>query len=726
MASPQLAAESAGTSPSKVDQITDGVSGLKLDEQNTATAQSQQDSQVEKPQEVESQLTRLHRLCAEGDVMGVRAILSQGLDLLESIDSITGWTPMLQAIYGGKVEVVRELMLAGAYPPPPSVTSDPAILSVLYPQQGSGLGNGDVPAYHPGLHQPRMSMGGEGQTRPGHENHKLPPPEVSKMIPCRNFPNCRYGDACIFQHPAPMPATAPFYPQPFPNEFVPGFNPTYIPGGFPQGVPMPQMFYPQYAPVPPPMAGGPFVPLDVNALPAGQARGPSPHSTPFVPFVPATNGLQTDQSSRSSPQTVTPTPILEGSAAAEDTKVDAQSENSKGDLAASEEIDSAGALAQDVPQFAPRQSISGGFPGQMPFYPSHAGFEPRRTSHMKKMSFSAKNGGNITSRAAVLGTWTNGQPPPCVFFMNSKCRNGEMCKFPHITADGTDSRHPDVINGTLAPAPISLTSSFRGMRSRPVGMGNGGHLEKQQYIQAMKGQAAAARAAASKASHAGPGAVASTTASDDVVEAAKSSDETSSNETKVDESSTNALPVKVKATVTRSVPNTRAGSPNHLQGNFRNVRSGRTPHQNARDASRSTSIPAGQREGKQQKLPSADDFPALSGSTSSLTSESIVLIKPVTFNGKTAAQVLSAPAPVKAVAPVREQAKSEDKSQELQRVSSAASVNDVTTESDDEAVIISHTPTPATRTESKSAPLSFAAAAAAASAGASVMVASTA
>ena len=85
MASPQLAAESAGTSPSKVEQITDGVSGLKLDEQNTATAQSQQDSQVEKPQEVESQLTRLHRLCAEGDVMGVRAILSQGLDLLESI-----------------------------------------------------------------------------------------------------------------------------------------------------------------------------------------------------------------------------------------------------------------------------------------------------------------------------------------------------------------------------------------------------------------------------------------------------------------------------------------------------------------------------------------------------------------------------------------------------------------------------------------------------------------
>ena len=594
---------------------------------------------------------------------------------------------MLQAIYGGKVEVVRELMLAGAYPPPPSVTSDPAILSVLYPQQpyggpsqsveqgqqGSGLTNGDVPAYHPGLHQPRMSMGGEGHPRHGHEGHKLPPPEVSKMIPCRNFPNCRYGDACIFQHPAPMPASAPFYPQPFPNEFVPGFNPAYIPSGFPQGVPMPQMFYPQYPPVHPHMAGGPFVPLDGSTPLAGQARGPSPHSTPFVPFVPAPTGLQNEQSS---PHTVSP-PLEGPSAATEATKADVDGETEKADVAASGDIESAGGPAQNAPQFAPRQSISGGFNPQMPFYPSHAGFEPRRNSHMKKMSFSAKNGGNVTSRAAVLGTWTNGQPPPCVFFMNSKCRNGEMCKFPHITADGTDTRHPDVINGTLAPAPISLTSSFRGMRNRPIGMNNGGHLERQQYIQAMKAQAAATRATAGNKSPQGDTrAVPSPMVSDDAVEAAKSSDETSSNETKVDESATDAsVPAKAKPTVTRSVPNTRAGSPNHMQGNFRNVRSGRTQHQNGRDSSRSTSIPAGQREGKQQKLPSADDFPALSGSTSSLTSESIVLVKPVAFNGKTAAQVLSAPAPAKTVAAPKEQVKLEDKPQELQRVSSATSAN---------------------------------------------------
>jgi hypothetical protein len=84
MASAQPAAESAAASPS-IEHTVDGVNGLKLEDQSATTAESQQGSQLEKPQEGESQLARLHRLCAEGDVMGVRAILSQGLDLLESI-----------------------------------------------------------------------------------------------------------------------------------------------------------------------------------------------------------------------------------------------------------------------------------------------------------------------------------------------------------------------------------------------------------------------------------------------------------------------------------------------------------------------------------------------------------------------------------------------------------------------------------------------------------------
>lgn len=591
---------------------------------------------------------------------------------------------MLQAIYGGQVEVVRELLLAGAYPPPPAVTSDPAILSLLYPQQPYGAipaeqgpvpGNPEVPLFHPAMHQPRHSLSGEAHGRQGHDSHKLPPLEVSKMIPCRNFPNCRYGDACIFQHPMPVAgAGAPFYP-PFPNEFVPGYNPAYMPAAFPQGVPMPQMFYPQYPPVPPHMANGPFIPMDGNAPQSVQPRGPSPHSSAFVPFVQAPNGLQTN--GHASPQTSNP--ALDASVITDATKVDTP----EGETAPAESTEAAAVPsmtngAAPAPQFAPRQSVPGGFPGQMPFYPgNNAGFEPRRNSHMKKMSFSAKNNGNVTARAAVLGTWTNGQPPPCVFFQNSKCRNGEMCKFPHIGPEGTDVRHPDVINGTLAPAPISLGNPFRGIRGRAMGMANGGYFERHQHVQAMKAQAAAAR---NTAANNGPEDSAAPTTelavSDDAAQESKANDETSSNETRVDEQAADASAPQGKSNVTRSVPNTRAGSPNSTFGNFRNGRAARTTQQNGRDNSRSTSIPAGQREVK-QKLPSADDFPALSGSTGSLMGDSAVLVKPAAFNGKTAAQVLSAPAPVKPAAPAKVDIKSEDKDKELKRVSSATSAGNV-------------------------------------------------
>lgn len=99
MASPQPAGQPAVASPS-IEHPVDGINALKVDESSAATAETQQDGQVEKPQEGESQLARLHRLCAEGDVMGVRAILSQGLDLLESIGEFFSALKISSAIAG--------------------------------------------------------------------------------------------------------------------------------------------------------------------------------------------------------------------------------------------------------------------------------------------------------------------------------------------------------------------------------------------------------------------------------------------------------------------------------------------------------------------------------------------------------------------------------------------------------------------------------------------------
>jgi hypothetical protein len=74
------------TASGTTETLVEGINELKVDDgKPTEVAEATQDGQVEQGQEGESKLARLHRLCAEGDVMGVRAILSQSLDMLESI-----------------------------------------------------------------------------------------------------------------------------------------------------------------------------------------------------------------------------------------------------------------------------------------------------------------------------------------------------------------------------------------------------------------------------------------------------------------------------------------------------------------------------------------------------------------------------------------------------------------------------------------------------------------
>lgn len=85
MASPQQVTEPV-TSSATTETLVEGINDMKVEDgKPTEVAEPTQDAQVKQTQEGESKLARLHRLCAEGDVMGVRAILSQSLDMLESI-----------------------------------------------------------------------------------------------------------------------------------------------------------------------------------------------------------------------------------------------------------------------------------------------------------------------------------------------------------------------------------------------------------------------------------------------------------------------------------------------------------------------------------------------------------------------------------------------------------------------------------------------------------------
>ena len=188
-------------------------------------------------------------------------------------------------------------------------------------------------------------------------------------------------------------------------------------------------------------------------------------------------------------------------------------------------------------------------------------------------------------------------------------------------------------------------------------VGNNFHFERQQHfmkVQAMRQQQVASRASQPSTGTTSPAEKTETVAETEAAPAAPASEESAAPKAQV---------AAQAAPRTRSVPNTRAHSPNaNVPTNSRAPRiGGRSAQVGNGQAARSTSIPAITKEVK-QKLPSADDFPALAGSTGSLNGDSGVIVKPGPYGNKTAAQVLSAPAPPKPVASESEEVKAGSRS----------------------------------------------------------------
>lgn len=178
-----------------------------------------------------------------------------------------------------------------------------------YPNQGYGVMHPQyAPAYPQGYYDPNQHAAQRhplGQSSPDHQGGKdgnpanLPPPEVARMIPCKFFPNCRYGEKCIFQHPVPIasagavspnasspPSQPPMFYQPPPGAY--GYAPP--PYGPPQhfytmAPPVPMQYshaggpVPVHFPPPPPMPGHPM-PEGAQMAPGAEPFSPhfqSPH-----------------------------------------------------------------------------------------------------------------------------------------------------------------------------------------------------------------------------------------------------------------------------------------------------------------------------------------------------------------------------------------------------------------------------------------------------------------
>ena len=212
-----------------------------------------------------------------------------------------------------------------------------------------------------------------------------------------------------------------------------------------------------------------------------------------------------------------------------------------------------------------------------------------------------------------------------------------------------------------------------------MSVGNNFHFERQQHfmkVQAMRQQQAASRGTSQPASGAESPVEKTETQTEN--ETAAVTEQNPSNGDVAQPQAQQVPAVKAQglaqsASRTRSVPNTRAHSPNSSPAvASRTPRTGGRPqHAGNGQAARSTSIPAATKEAK-HKLPSADDFPALAGSVGSLNGDNTVATKPGSLWSKTAAQVLSAPAPPK---PLAVEVEDEKASSRSRRTSSVGQVS---------------------------------------------------
>ncbi|KDQ63344.1 hypothetical protein JAAARDRAFT_121021 [Jaapia argillacea MUCL 33604] len=217
-------------------------------------------------------VSALWKACSEGDLENVLELLKSASAVDIEIKDHTGSTPLIEAIKIGHVEIVKVLLergmcsmtdatpignefsFPGADPSnassqglPEQFTSDPAILDLIKSAQSkvnqSALSQPDMSYiqdpnsdaskhyyppppgyyYHPGMPAPHLPEGSipyypppppqsaPGEHSPGGGPGNLPPPDVARLIPCRYFPACRYGSSCIFAHPQ-----APYFQGPLP------------------------------------------------------------------------------------------------------------------------------------------------------------------------------------------------------------------------------------------------------------------------------------------------------------------------------------------------------------------------------------------------------------------------------------------------------------------------------------------------------------------------------
>lgn len=222
----------------------------------------------------------IFQACEQGDVNVVRMLLDEQPGLVHTVDSSDN-TPLTHALQRGNVDIVRELIARHADP-------RKAQVSVAQTEQNAEAFSlvREASLRADTLMANQQKAPTEVPTSSENTNAppaNLPPPEIARMIPCKFFPNCRYGERCIFQHPISMPLNTQdgtFYPTP-PGVFFAAPNGMPLqPPPSPYGVPAPymDMSQPMFQ-VPFGATGMPMYPTPMNAIPGATENNGVPDST---------------------------------------------------------------------------------------------------------------------------------------------------------------------------------------------------------------------------------------------------------------------------------------------------------------------------------------------------------------------------------------------------------------------------------------------------------------
>ncbi|CDU23403.1 uncharacterized protein SPSC_02032 [Sporisorium scitamineum] len=305
------------------------------------------------------------------------------------------------------------------------------------------------------LHNPEH----RGHVHKDSSSGSLPPPEVAKMIPCRFFPNCRYGDKCMFAHPVAMSASAsnagPVSPGQAPMFYQ---SPAY---GYPAYGP-PQHFYSMAPPMPIQYTHA-GVPMPVP-MPPPPHTAHAPHSAEQGDAYANHFGAQSRQAYESNQL---PEGELESTTndspqqtAAETSSADADADADKA-APATETPAAAEEPGRQSSSAAASSTITTSFSAFMahhatPFQPGPGvqnGVSVGADGSMLNSSQTFPRGAKVARRggASMAGNFgsradfskRSTERPACHFFARSACKHGEDCRFPHILPDGTDMRGPN-------------------------------------------------------------------------------------------------------------------------------------------------------------------------------------------------------------------------------------------------------------------------------------------